>query len=87
MFEKWVAIEKDDSVCAELRLEEEAEIRQQILSKNSDRVDVNHEEEDDENDETVEKATPSSTEMKLLLNRLQIDLKWRGFNHFISLKR
>ena len=35
MFEKWVAIEKDASVCAEFTLEE-AEIMQQIASKNSD---------------------------------------------------
>ena len=58
MLEKWVAIEKDDNVCAELTLE--AKIMQQIVSQNSNGIDVNHE----KNDETVEKATPSSIEMK-----------------------
>ena len=50
---------------------------QQIASKKMDGVDVNHEE-DDGNDEIME-ATPSSTEMKLLLHHLQIGLEQKEF--------
>ena len=53
LFEEWVFMEEDASVCAELTLEEEeTEIMQQNVSKNSDGDDMDDQEEDAENDET-----------------------------------
>ena len=81
LFEEWVTMEEDASVCAELTLEEEeAEIMQQIVSKNSDGDDMDDQEEDAENDKTPEEATPSSAEMRFYMHRLQIGLERRGFD-------
>ena len=80
LFEESVTMEEDVSVCAELTLEEEeAEIMQQIVSKNSDGDDMD-DEEDAENDETPEEATPSSAEMRFYMHRLQIGLEQKGFD-------
>ena len=81
LFEEWVSMEENASVCAELTLEEEeAEIMQQIVSKNSDGDDMDDQEEDAENDETPEEATPSSAEMRFYMHRLQIGLERKGFD-------
>ena len=86
MFEKWEAIEKDDSVCHTYIRRIKSRNNAKFVSKNFDGVDVNHEE-DDENDENVEEAIPSSAKMTLLLHGLQIGLEQKRFESFLESPR
>ena len=80
-FKKWLDIENDVRVHAELTLEEEeTELMQEIVANSSASGPEIAELEEAENDEAAaEEPPPSNAEMRSILHRLRIGLERRGF--------